>query len=111
MGGEIDLEQFRQYPDQKIGNLETQFGRNEFALIPVDVLPALNGAQNRRIGGRPADAVFFQLLDQRRFGIARRRLGEFLLPGEIDRLAAFAFLQLAEQFDSGGIVAFSGIGI
>src|SRR4029078_7045514 len=34
---------------------------------------------DRRVGGGTPDAVLFERLDQRRLGVTRRRLGEFLL--------------------------------
>ena len=45
----------------------------------------------RGIGRGPADAEFFQLLDQARFGIARRRFGEMLLLAHVDEAQRLAF--------------------
>jgi hypothetical protein len=42
-------------------------------------MPLLDGAENRRVGGRPADAALFEFLHQRSFVEPRRRLGEMLL--------------------------------
>ena len=48
-----------------------------------DVLAILNGADDGGISGRAADAALFQLLDERGFVVARRRLGEVLLVLEL----------------------------
>ena len=44
-----------------------------------DVLALLDGGQNGRVRRRAADAALFQFFHQRRFVVARRRLGEVLL--------------------------------
>jgi hypothetical protein len=56
-----------------------QLGRAELAALLLHVLALLDGRQNRRVGGRPAHAIRFQFLHQRRFVEPRRRLGEMLL--------------------------------
>ena len=64
-------------------------------------MPLLDGAENRRVGRRPADAALFKLFHQRSFVEARRRLGEMLL-GEkgLQRqlLSRFERRQLVLQF-------------
>ena len=67
--------------------------------------------ENRRIGGRAADAAFFELLDQRRFVVARRRLGEVLLRLQfLERqfLAGFERRQFVLQFLVFLVLAFLG---
>src|SRR5690606_3788421 len=49
------------------------------AALHLHVLAVQQGLDDRGVGGRAADAVLLQRLDQRRFGEARRRLGEVLV--------------------------------
>ena len=49
------------------------------ALVLLDIAAVLDRGHDRGIGRGPADAELFHLLDQRRFGVAGRRLGEVLL--------------------------------
>ena len=53
--------------------------RLEAAFDLVHVLARLDHADDRRVGARPADAVLFERLHERRFAVARRRLRELLL--------------------------------
>ena len=48
-------------------------------LVDADVVAVLQHGERRGIGGGPADAELLHALDQRRLGVARRRLGEMLL--------------------------------
>ena len=52
---------------------------HEGALLEADVVAVLQHAHGGGIGGGSADAELFHLLDQARFGVARRRLREVLL--------------------------------
>ena len=52
--------------------------RDEPLLVDADIAAVLQHLQDRRVGGRPADAELLHALDQRGLGIARRRLGEVL---------------------------------
>jgi hypothetical protein len=52
---------------------------DEAVLLEPDIFAVLQRLQRRGIGRRPADAELLQPLDQARFGIARRRLGEMLV--------------------------------
>src|SRR5690606_3089447 len=47
--------------------------------LHLDVLAVAQRRDDRRIGRRPADAVFLERLDERRLRVARRRLREVLL--------------------------------
>ena len=55
-------------------------------MLPIfgHIAALLDGFQNGRVGGRAADAFFFEGLDEAGFGVAGRRRGEVLL--------AFGFL-------------------
>ena len=72
--------------------------------FPADllhVLPLLNCGQNRSVGGRAADAAFFEFFHQRRFVVTRRRLGEVLLRLQFlerELLSGFERGQLVLQF-------------
>ena len=57
----------------------------ELALVDDDIVAILQGLERRRVSRGPPDAELFHLLDERGFGIARRRLGEML--GGVDRAA------------------------
>ncbi len=59
--------------------------RDQPALVDGDIVAVFERLQDRRVGGGAADAELFHLLDQRRLGIARRRLGRVL--GDVDLLA------------------------
>ena len=70
--------------------------RDEAVLIHGDVIAFAQLLQDRRIRRRPADAELFELLDQRRFRIARRRFGEVLIGFAIVNVDRFALLQLRQ---------------
>ena len=52
---------------------------HERPLFEPHIVAVLEHRQSRSVGGRPADAELFHLLDQAGFGVAGRRLGEMLL--------------------------------
>ena len=64
------LEERRHQPPALLGD--------EAVLVGPDIFAVLQRLQRRGIGRRPPDAELLQPLDQARFGIARRRLGEAL---------------------------------
>ena len=66
-------------------------GGREATLLFLDVLALDDGGDDRGVRGRAANAFFFQVLDQRRFGVARRRLGEMLLRTNLTELQRLAF--------------------
>ena len=59
----------------------------------LHVLPLLDGAEDRRVGGRASDAALFQLFHQRGFVVARRRLGEVLLRLQFFQRELLAFFK------------------
>src|SRR3546814_16526319 len=61
------------------GQQPPALGREEAVLLHRDIVAILERLERRRIGGGAANAQFLHLLDQARFGIAGRRLGEMLL--------------------------------
>ncbi len=67
---------------QEVVDDEAQLGGDEAPIHLLHVAPGLDGGDDRRVGGGPADAVLLQRLDQTGLGVARRRLGEVLLRDE-----------------------------
>ena len=65
--------------EQLLDEHHAEHRRLEAAFDLVHVVARLDHADDRRVGARPADAVLFERLDQRRFAVARRRLRELLL--------------------------------
>ena len=96
--------------DQQVGDQKAELGRLEAALLLL--------ARTRDpgscdmivgVGGRPADAVLLELLDERRLGEARRRLREVLL-GQSAR-AAPASAPSASGGSRALVVAPSAVGL
>ncbi len=55
---------------------------DELLLLEPDIAAVAQHRKRRGVGGGTADAELLHLLDQRRLGVARRRLGEVLLDGD-----------------------------
>ena len=53
-------------------------GRDESPVLHLDVLAIAQRRDDRGVGRRPADAELLERFDERRFGVARRRLREVL---------------------------------
>ena len=85
MAGERDIHYPREVFVELIGNNFAQFRGVKFPFGLYDVSSVLDSADNRGVRAWPADAFFFQGLDQRRFVIPRRRFGEMLLSLYIHR--------------------------
>jgi hypothetical protein len=75
----------------------------EFFVDLFDIAAVLNRRDNRRIGAGPADAFFFQRLDQRGFGITGRRFGKVLLGLDIDRRQRVPCLSAGSRGSSVGV--------
>ena len=67
-------------------------GRMKTFALELDVLAIEQGGDDRRIGRRTADAVFFERLDQRGFAVTRRRFGEMLFQANLQQVDVVAFL-------------------
>ena len=78
----------REVLDQQVGDLLAQLGGVEAAILDLDVVAFLIGdlGDDAGIGAGPADAFFFQGLDQRGLVVARRRLGEVLAGGQVEQI-------------------------
>ena len=72
------VEEIIEAGDEQIVHGRAQSGRMKTPFMFFDVLAIKNGRHDRRISRRPADALLFERLDERGFGVARRRLGEVL---------------------------------
>ena len=74
LGGELDVDEIAEMLAQQPGDRERREARHERLALPEHVAAALDGADRRGEGRRTADADPLELLDQRRFGVARRRV-------------------------------------
>ena len=78
VGGELVVRDRLELVDQQAGHaLAERRGAQRLVLLG-DIVAVEDGRDGRRIGGRTADAAFLHRADERRFGIARGRLGEVL---------------------------------
>src|SRR5262249_11941328 len=85
--GEIDIDDVRKSLQQEIIDRAACFGWQESAIYLLHILAFLNGRDDRRVGRGTPNTFLFQLLNQQRFIVAWRRLGEVLLRGDSrDRL-------------------------
>src|SRR6184192_985330 len=84
---------------QEIGHDEADILRHESAAFLADVLTVHEGRDRRRVRRGPADPEFFEGLDKRRLGEARRRLREVLRRVEAQQLELLAGLHLGERRD------------
>ena len=107
-GGEVVVDVLGEVLGQELVDDLAGIGRLEALLVENHVLAILQRRDDRRIGRRPADAELFQRLHQRCFRIARRRLGEMLLAGQLvhrQHVADFQQRQLGAVLVAvGGIV-------
>ncbi len=100
IAGEEAFEERRQHAALVLGN--------EALLVDAHIAAILEHLQDRGVGRGPADAELFHALDQRRFRIARRRLGEMLAGVDrplVELLALIDFGQTARLI----VVALAGL--
>ena len=69
---------------------------HEAVAVHAHIFAIAQHLQDRGIGGRPADAELFHLLHERRFGVARRRLGEMLLGEDLGHVRRHAAGKLGQ---------------
>ena len=81
LGGEADVDVVGEVLAQQPRDGKRREARHQRLALARDVAAALDGGDRRRVGRRPADAFFLEPLDQRRFGVARRRRGLVALGG------------------------------
>ena len=77
-GGEVVFDIAGEEAFQERGQHAALVLGNEALLVDAHIAAVLEHLQDRGIGRGPADAELLHALDQRRFRIARRRLGEVL---------------------------------
>ncbi len=96
-GGEAHVENILEGFHKKVTDFFAEARGREAALVLVHVFALDDGRDDRGVGGRPADAFFFELFHERRFRVTRRRLGKMLLgaDGFETQLLAFANLRQA----------------
>ena len=75
----LEVENILEVLDQQIGDNQADLCRSELASDFLRIHPLLDGAENRGVRRRPADAALLEFLHQRSFVEPRRRLGEMLL--------------------------------
>src|SRR6185503_9409454 len=78
---------------KQVGHNQANFGWDKFPTRLGDILPLLDRGKDRGIGRRPSDAALFQLLHQRRFVVAWRRLGKVLFRLQFTQRELLADLQ------------------
>ena len=81
--GELDVDEIAEMLAQQPRDRERGEARHERLALAEHVAAALDRADRRRVGRRPADADPLELLDQRRFGVSRRR--RRLVPLRLER--------------------------
>src|SRR5262245_23130681 len=101
----LDVEQVGETLDQQVVDDRAEFGGPELAFDLLDVFAILNDRHDRGVGRRPPDAFLLERLDQRGFGVARRRFGEMLIRRERVEFQLFALLDL-RQFRRALLVVF-----
>ncbi len=79
LGGEVVIHVLGEVAGQELGDRPAHVGGTEAAAFHFHVLAEQQGLDDRGVGRGTTDPVLFQRLDQRRFGEARRRLGEVLV--------------------------------
>src|SRR5690606_30016474 len=77
--GEVVVHVSAEVRAEELRHRAADVGGPEAAALHLHVLAEQQGLDDRGVGGRAPDSVLLQRLDQRRFGEARRRLGEVLV--------------------------------
>ncbi len=90
----LDVENIVEALHQQHAYALAQHRRREASLILAHVLALDDRGNNRRIRRRAPDAFFFQILHQRRFRVARRRLGEMLVRANLIKPQDLPFFAL-----------------
>ena len=94
-GGEVVVDQPAEVLLEQTDDRERHPRRDQRAALLVDVAAVLDGLDDRRVGRRAADAQLFQRLDQRRLGVARRRVGGVPVGGQLGGVDPLALGQVA----------------
>ena len=97
LGGEIVIDVGREIRGEKAADDLADVGGREAPALDVDVLAIAQRRDDRGVGRRSSDAVFFEGLDQRRFGETWRRLGEMLARNHAEQFHPVADLHRGEH--------------
>jgi hypothetical protein len=95
--GEVVIHVLLEVLGQESRHHASDIGRVKALAFELDILAVEQGGDNRGIGRRAADAVFFERLDQRRLAVAWRRFGEMLFQPDFVEIDDVAFLQRRQQ--------------
>src|SRR5690348_2029585 len=109
VGGEIVLDVALEEFHQERGDEAATVLWDQPLLVELHILAVLQHLHGRGIGRRPADTELFELLDQARFGVTRRRLGEMLL--RIDFVAGQRVTLVEHGQAAVFLVAFGIVGV
>ncbi len=96
-GGEAVVHQIVETLRKALGDDVAHLLGVETTVVQRHVAAILDGGNDRSIGGRTTDAALFHLLDQARFGIARRRLGEVLARIELEQRHGVALVHFRQH--------------
>ncbi len=91
-GGKIDVDDLGKVLLHQVNNNKAQLRRGEGLFLPDHVTAADDGFNNRHIGARPADPLFFEGFDQRGIVVAGRWLGKVLLGQKLHQGQLLPFL-------------------
>ena len=96
-GGELRVDDLRELLLEEFRDLLAEFGRLQALRLADDVLTVQDGRDDGGVGGRTADAVLLQSLDEGRLGVAGRRLGEVLVAEQLAEFQDVAHGQVREH--------------
>src|SRR5882672_3604139 len=86
LGRELHLEHVAEHLREKLPHRHAQLGRGQLAPVAQHVIAREDGADDRRVGARAADALLLERLHEGGLGIAGRRLREVLLGKDAELL-------------------------
>ena len=96
IGGEVVFQIFAEIVGEKRGDEAALVLGNQAALVLRHIFALLDRCDDRGIGRGPADAELLHPLDQRRLGVARRRLREVLFGRDAALLGGLALGDLRQ---------------
>ena len=96
LGGKVIFDIFFEEVFEKYGYDAAAVFGNETQFFDTDVFAFLKYGDNRCIGRRAADAEFFKLFNQARFGKARRRRGKVLFGNNVALADVFAVFDVRQ---------------
>ena len=106
LGREVHIHDVGELLQHQAIHRPAQQGGLELFLVALHIAAVNDGGDNGCVGGRTTDAVFFQCLDEGRFGVAGGRLGELLLALQVAQLQHLTLLQRRQ----GGLLLFLFVG-